>query len=157
MNAIEWNSDFNTGILEIDEHHKRILFYIKQLEQISHTENMIDVRSVFNSLADYTLTHFEFEEKLQERAGYPFLKAHKKVHDVFRNRIATFSERLDNGENIVPDLIFMLKTWAANHIKGDDRDIVDSVKKMLGFEREKNKGWMSAKVRRILGPVVPSP
>ena len=151
MGAIEWSSDFISGIVEIDEQHKRIFFYIKELEKISQSGNMIEVRYVINGLVDYTLTHFEFEEELQERAGYPFVKAHKKVHDIFRSRITVFLERLDSGEDIVQDLIFMLKTWIANHIKGDDRDIIEAVRKMLESKKRENADWLSATVRRMFG------
>jgi len=36
------------------------------------------VRRVLDDLIDYTMSHFAFEESLQEEAGYKYAKPHKK-------------------------------------------------------------------------------
>ena len=109
---------------------------------------------MLNELVDYTLTHFAFEEELQERAGYPFLKAHKRVHDIFTKRVAEFQKRADAGENVAPELLSMLKIWLVNHIKGDDADYAESVKKMLGVEASGEKvdgGWLGVALKKFFG------
>ncbi len=107
-----------------------------------------------NELVDYTLTHFAFEEELQERAKYPFLKAHKRVHEIFTKRVAEFQKRAAAGENVAPEVLSMLKIWLVNHIKGDDSDYVECVKKTLGLEGVEGKvagGWLGSALKKFFG------
>ncbi len=90
-------------------------------------------------LVDYTLTHFEFEERLQEKAGYPHLKAHRRTHAIFIRRIASFRERFQQGADITAELLGMLRTWLASHIRSEDRDYRDVVRDMIS-----RPGWVDA-------------
>lgn len=152
MAYMQWTEDLETGIHVIDEQHKRIISYINELDHASHTGSAAEVQHVLEGLLDYTVTHFEFEEELQAKAGYPFLKAHQRVHEIFMKRIAAFRERANNGEDIIPELLSMLRVWLASHIKGDDRDYVESVKAVLGgAEAGESQGWVGAMVKKFFG------
>ena len=154
MAYMHWSNDLNTGIGVIDNQHQRIVEYLNELD-VAHSANDLGaVNHVLEQLVDYTLTHFAFEEELQEKAGYPFLKAHKRVHDIFSKRIAEFQGRAARGENVAPELLSMLKIWLINHIKGDDADYCDSVKKMMGSEVGLTKaegGWLGAALKKFFG------
>lgn len=119
---MEWLAEYDLGIKVIDDQHRRIVDYINELEKAHGMGNSGFTSFVLDGLLDYTLTHFQFEEKLQEKAGYPYLKAHKRIHAIFIKRIAGFRERFSGGEDITGELLDMLRTWLAGHIKGDDRD-----------------------------------
>lgn len=151
MAYMQWTEDLETGIKVIDDQHKRIINYINELHHASETGNEAEVQEVLAGLLDYTITHFQFEEELQEKAGYPFLKAHQRVHEIFMKRIATFRERAEKGENIIPELLSMLKVWLSSHIKGDDRDYVESVKKITGSNETENSGWLGSTLKRLFG------
>ncbi len=151
MAYMQWTEDLETGIQVIDDQHKRIINYINELHHASETGNADEVKEVLEGLLDYTITHFQFEEELQAKAGYPFLKAHQRVHEIFMKRIATFRERADKGENIIPELLSMLKVWLSSHIKGDDRDYVESVKKITGSKETENAGWLNSTLKRLFG------
>jgi hemerythrin len=94
------------------------------------------IETLIHDLVDYTVSHFGFEESLQEEAGYPFIKAHKKVHELFTRRVAEFQTRLKNGEDITLELHTLLVTWLLNHIKQDDDDYAEIVKKYLHKEHD---------------------
>jgi hemerythrin len=151
MAYMQWTEDLETGIQVIDDQHKRIIGYINELHHASETGNAAEVQEVLEGLLDYTVTHFQFEEELQKKAGYPFLKAHQRVHEIFMKRIATFRERANKGENIIPELLSMLKVWLSSHIKGDDRDYVESVRKITGSNDNESSGWLSSTLKRMFG------
>lgn len=152
MAYMQWTDDLATGIRVIDDQHKRIISYINELDHARQTGSAEEVEHVLDGLLDYTVTHFEFEEELQEKAGYPFLKAHQRVHEIFMKRIAAFRDRANNGEDIVPELLSMLKVWLSSHIKGDDRDYVESVKNILGEDdTREHEGWLGSMVKRFFG------
>lgn len=144
--AILWTDDLNTGIDVIDKQHRRIVDYINDLELAKAKQDREAVGKVLDELVDYTLSHFAFEESLQEEAGYKYCKPHKKVHDLFVRRVNDYLERFRLGDDIVDEIHHMLTSWLINHIRRDDADYVAAVRaNMIGIisEKEKNKdeGW----------------
>jgi hemerythrin len=94
MAKMVWSKDLETGFSVIDNQHKRIVEYINDLyEARTIGLKREDIGKVIDELVDYTLSHFVFEESMQEEAHYPYLKAHKKVHELFVRRVAEYQER----------------------------------------------------------------
>ena len=153
MAYLHWSNDLDTGIEVIDKQHQRIVDYLNELSSANDSGDRNATNHVLNELVDYTLTHFAFEEELQEKAGYPFLKAHKRVHEIFTKRVAEFQQRAAAGENVAPELLSMLKIWLVNHIKGDDADYAESVKDMLGVEGHEKVagGWVGMALKKFFG------
>ncbi len=154
MAYLHWSSDLDTGIAVIDSQHQRIVDYLNKLDDANNVGDLGVTNHVLTELVDYTLTHFAFEEELQAKAGYPFLKAHKRVHDIFTKRVGEFQQRAANGENVAPELLSTLKIWLINHIKGDDADYSESVKKMLGVEANNaanTGGWLGTALKKFFG------
>lgn len=153
MAYLHWSSDLDTGIDVIDKQHQRIVAYLNELNTANESGDLSVTNHVLGELVDYTLTHFAFEEELQEKAEYPFLKAHKRVHDIFTRRVAEFQKRAAAGENVAPELLSMLKIWLVNHIKGDDADYVESITTMLGMEAKSKiaGGWLGYAMNKFFG------
>jgi hemerythrin len=144
--AIAWTNDLNTGIDVIDRQHRRIVDYINNLEIANAQQDLELIGKVLDDLVDYTLSHFAFEESLQEEAEYKFCKPHKKVHELFVRRVNEYVERFKLGDDVTAEIHKMLSNWLINHIKRDDADYVSAVKaNMIGIiaEKEKKKevGW----------------
>lgn len=144
MGKFIWTEHLNIGIDVIDQQHRRIVEYINQLDDArANGHSREEIAWLINDLVDYTISHFGFEESLQEEANYPFITAHKKVHDLFAKRVAEFQERFNKGEDISKALNSLLITWLFNHIKRDDADYVETVKNHLQRQTgvvEKKKG-----------------
>lgn len=144
MAKLIWSADLDTGINVIDKQHRRIVDYINQLHDARTSGHQHeDVAKVIDDLVDYTLSHFAFEESMQEEANYPFLKGHKRVHDLFVNRVSQYQERFKLGEDVSEELNNLLVNWLYNHIKRDDADYVEMVKHNIaqGDFVEKKKGF----------------
>ncbi len=144
--TIKWTDDLNTGIDVIDKQHMRIVDYINDLENAHQKQDMETIGRVLDDLVDYTLSHFAFEESLQEEAGYKYCKPHKKVHELFVRRVNEYLERFKLGDDVTAEIHKLLSSWLINHIKRDDADYVAAVKaNMLGIISEKEKkedvGW----------------
>ncbi len=148
---MQWTPDLDTGIGVIDSQHKRIVDYINQLDYACRSGDRDESRVALDGLVDYTATHFAFEEEMQEKAGYQFVGAHRRVHQIFMKRVATFRRRADTGEDITEELLAMLKVWLASHIKGDDRDYVESVRKLVHGDQTEHAGWLNATLKRFFG------
>ena len=149
--TIAWTPDLNTGIDVIDDQHMRIVDYINHLETANRQNDRHTIGQVLNELVDYTLSHFAFEESLQEDAGYRFAKPHKAIHDLFVRRVAKYQERYAGGEDVAEQLHGMLTTWLIHHIKRDDASYVADVKTSIAslVEDKKETGWLSRALGRF--------
>jgi hemerythrin len=150
---ITWSADLDTGIPLIDQQHRRIVDFINNLEIAKDTKDKEGVKQIVYDCVDYTLSHFAFEESLQEEAGYAYCKPHKKVHELFARKVSEYQERMDLGDDVAEELHATLARWLVNHIKRDDADYVETVRaSMMPAARtppaEKQKtGWF----RRLFG------
>ncbi len=143
MQHISWTPELSTGISVIDKQHQRIIDYINQLVDAQAHDSREEVAEVLSQTIDYTLSHFAFEESLMEEAGYPFLNAHKKVHQLFTKRVADYQQRFLVGEDIADELLTTLRAWLINHIKNDDRDYSEDVlANMNTVSSKKTGGWL---------------
>jgi len=142
MEHIVWTQDLSVGIPVIDNQHQRIVEYINQLIDARQHSSREQVGEVLNQTVDYTLSHFAFEENLMEEAGYPFINAHKKVHQLFVKRVADYQQRFAMGEDIAEELLNTLRTWLINHIKNDDRDYSEIVREDMEQISKKKDSWL---------------
>lgn len=149
MAFMQWTRELEFGIPVIDDQHKRIIQFINELDDACRTGNKEETRQVMEGLLNYTVTHFEFEEELQEKANYPFLKAHRRIHEIFMKKVADVRSRSEHGEDVAPELLKLLQGWLASHIKGEDRDYVDSIRKVVGSTDRDTVGWMEGLLRRF--------
>lgn len=149
--AILWTRDLSTGIAVLDNQHRRIVEYINQLGAAIKQRDRAVVGVVLNELVDYTISHFAFEESLQEEAGYLYAKPHKAVHEVFIKRVAKLQEKHDAGEDVAVQLHSMLSTWLIHHIKRDDMAYVTEVKASIHriVENKKEGNWLSRSLGRF--------
>ncbi len=144
-----WDSSLETGIDIIDSQHRRIVDYINELHDAIGNKDKSEVEHVLNQLIDYTVTHFTFEESLQEKAGYPHLEAHKAVHKAFTDRIGSYKERFDKGEDVSKKLLSDLRIWLTNHIKQEDGDYAPVVKAHL--HKDQDRGWLTKTLGKLFG------
>jgi len=143
MAHLDWTSDLETGIQVIDKQHQRIVDYINKLHHAQQFHSREEVGTVLDELVDYTLSHFAFEESLMEEAGYPFINAHKKVHQLFVRRVADYQQRFKMGEDIADELLNTLRAWLINHIRNDDQDYSEDVRNnMENVSAKKTGGWL---------------
>ena len=136
MAVLNWVSDLNTGIEEIDRQHRRIVDYINRLYELRETPDRKLLGEVIGETVDYTLSHFAFEEGMIEEAGYMFSGPHKSVHELFIRRVTEIQMRFEAGEDVSNELHGMLSRWLFNHIRNEDRGYVDTVKT---YQRMQNK------------------
>jgi hemerythrin len=151
MALIEWSDDLNTDIQVIDNQHQRIVDYINKLDHAQTHHSREEVGEVLDELVDYTLSHFAFEESLMEEAGYAFVNAHKKVHQLFVKRVADYQQRFKMGEQIEEELINTLRAWLINHIRNDDQDYSGDVRRNMQNVSTRKDGWLKRSLGRFFG------
>lgn len=132
--TVGWTAEFETGIDIIDEQHKRIFEYLKEIDLAIPTKDIAEIERILKALIDYSVSHNAFEESLMEKAGYPLLDAHRQVHQHFKERAYGYKTRFDNGEDplrLAREVRGDISLWLTNHIRRDDKHYVKYVKKSL--------------------------
>lgn len=143
-----WSSELETGISCIDRQHQRIIADINDLHEVSRKTGQCDVLAdVVKEMHDYMVKHFTFEEELLNEAGYEFLKAHERLHFLFLKHMDDYRQRLQAGENVVPELLAMLKTWWEHHIANEDADYVAAVTGKFSGGDPLAAEWLSATLK----------
>lgn len=150
MAHLVWSADLDTGIAEIDRQHQRIAQYINTLYNLRSSPDRQALSQVIADTADYTESHFAFEESLLEQAGYTFLGPHKKVHALFIRRIVSIQERFEAGEDVADELHKLLSRWLFSHIRTEDHAYTATVKKYLNrVDAAQRQGAADAETRHI--------
>ena len=129
MSLLEWKEGFSVGVKELDLHHQKIFDLVNQLHQIMR--NLKDkefIIPVVEELKGYGGYHLNTEEKYFDAYGYTGAKDHKKAHEYYRQKIESFSNRL-NDNFLSFELIDFLEDWWLGHITGEDQKYKDFFKK----------------------------
>ncbi len=126
MAYFEWTSDIETGHLEIDEQHKRLLLLAEAVvEPLINSAEHRPGAARLQALIDFTQEHFAFEEALMRSAGYPAVEQHAKYHASLLKELSTYCFKVQRGENTNPvGLIAFLWNWLTLHINSADRELV---------------------------------
>jgi hemerythrin len=98
---------------------------------------------LIDDLKEYTIYHFEDEEKIMEMYDYPGYREQKRVHDKFIEKIRNLDlEEIDEDtQQAVLKLLDFVYNWIRTHILGMDLKIKDY------FESLKSGKFMEKKAR----------
>jgi hemerythrin len=117
---VEWKPFYSVGAPSIDGEHQRLLEMINELYMANQAGHGHDrIQGILERLADYTIVHFDHEERVMCECGYPRLEAHKLMHAEMRRRAHEYKA---NPNTVVGDeLLIFLKDWWVRHIQNQDK------------------------------------
>ena len=116
----------------VDEQHRRLFEIIKETDDLIHEQFLYDkydqIMHLLSQLREYTTSHFQDEEALMARIGYPGLEAQKRAHSAFIEKLveidlSELDDIDDNQQAYLLELIQFLLSWLSNHILGADKKI----------------------------------
>lgn len=121
--GIEWGDEFSMQIKELDEQHKK---HFKLVNDFINASQKQELKKIIMDIIDYAKGHFEYEEGLMQKYGYPEYQTHKKEHDKLLREIKTYHERLNEGGKILlAEIIRFLKNWLVKHTLTVDRKYIN--------------------------------
>ncbi len=123
MTIMNWNDSFKTNVGEVDAHHGKLIDLINDVYQgVMLEKGKPVVDTALDALAEFTVKHFDYEESLFDKYGYPDTVEHKKKHKTLISQVTDFITRYKNGETeIEHEMMAFLKNWLTNHILGVDQ------------------------------------
>ncbi|WP_455757507.1 bacteriohemerythrin [Sulfurimonas sp.] len=127
---IIWNSDYDTGVEDIDEQHRILVNTINEAgEKLSKDSSLEALESITRDLLSYALYHFETEEEMMQEHNYKEYSqeeydTHMKQHRDFSAQVVEVRESIKDGNPIgKEDLIGFLTNWLINHINKTDKKL----------------------------------
>ena len=123
VEAVPWKEKYSVRVKTIDDHHKVLIKLINDLNNaMLYEKGRSTISSIIKGLVDYTIFHFDYEEKMLEKNGYDDLVNHKKIHVRFVDKMKEIQKEFDSGEKeLSKDVMDFLKVWLVEHIMGTDQ------------------------------------
>ena len=115
---------YSVGIKEIDRQHSILAELINRLDYgVKNKISKETMEDIVNYLADYTVFHFGYEEKLLTDNHWPELESHKAIHAAFVNKVQMFQAQLKtkNVHEVAESILEFLKDWLLDHILKTDK------------------------------------
>lgn len=127
MEHFEWSADLETGHQDIDEQHRHLFLLANRL-QAAATAQSPDAEMVSDTiydLTDYVVQHFNDEQELMEKEGYPSASAHRALHEHLTGEVMRYAAAYFNGEEVAADSIApFLAEWLKTHIRSEDMQFI---------------------------------
>ncbi len=122
MPLIPWTDELSVNVKEIDDQHKKLIGLINNFnDAIVAGKGKQVLEDTLFELVDYTLYHFQIEEKYMKQFGYYGYASHKVAHDEFAKKITRHHTDLTENRFVEPlALMAFLKVWITSHIMDID-------------------------------------
>jgi len=122
MSVIQWTSELETGHPVIDGQHKRLISLVSELySSIENHRSSHIVERTLDEVIAYAASHFDTEERLMKKAGYPGLDAHRLIHEDLNQKVKLIVRSFKSGSiSLSETLPKFLNDWVQNHILHDD-------------------------------------
>ncbi len=127
MPFLEWNDSFSVKIPSIDKQHQKLVSMINELmDAMKSGKGKLVLGDIIQELANYTVEHFNTEEKYFKEFNYPETEQHIKEHREFVNKVSDFKKKFDSGGiTLSVEIMNFLRDWLKNHILGSDQKYSD--------------------------------
>ena len=122
MSLIEWNSEFNLGIEEIDSEHRALVALINALhDAMSAGAGRADVVEGISGIYTLVAAHFAREEAFMRETRYMAYAEHKEDHEVLLDDLREILDRVRaGGEYAEARLSADLQYWFSEHFRTHD-------------------------------------
>lgn len=122
-----WKKEFELGIASIDNQHKRLIEIGNTINRLlvmntDAIDNYDEIIEVIDDLKEYTVYHFQTEEKLFRKYNYPKYNQHKEEHDRFVSYINSMNlHTADMNQSVfLEELLNNIVNWVFLHIITED-------------------------------------
>lgn len=124
---IQWDKQYEIGISAIDDQHKELIGITSKLSELlinaTDGDDIYDeMVEIIQSLTNYTIYHFKYEEILFHKFDYEFKNAHIDEHNKLISQIENLDLRAVDEDQILygKKILKFLISWIFKHISGTD-------------------------------------
>jgi hemerythrin len=122
MEFNEWVSEHSVGDALMDSYHHIFFQGVEHIEEVAGEGNIVATRERVTFLLVYANMHFEAEEALLAKVGYPELEDHRAQHQAFRSRIQELQAQIEDDPSLstLVEIARTAKGWWMRHILQED-------------------------------------
>jgi hemerythrin len=127
--ATHWRPEYLLDFAGLDEMHQVIFSHIVALSEALQQEAAGTAEQLAGKLVEFTMEHFESEERLMAAHGYPNspMAEHRQQHQKFREFLDVLAKEIHDGGTSALRLAFrcqfLLLDWFISHISITDRHL----------------------------------
>lgn len=121
-----WDDSYRTGNIVVDTQHQQLFQMVNDLhDAIMAGKSKEILTPTLKKLANYTIEHFQSEEKLMAGVNYPARAEHIRKHEDLTKQVKELAEKYASGKCVLTIILSnFLADWLRHHIKGDDIALV---------------------------------
>lgn len=122
---IALDASLMVGSPEIDQQHQRIANLLNNLNTaVKYADEPAELTArLFDEMVHYVRFHFQTEERLMDRQGYPDRIAHINAHQKLLDEVMYLRTKFIQGGELV--VLQSLKDWLLLHIASSDRPLAE--------------------------------
>ncbi len=131
MSLIEWTEEFSVGIDEIDRQNQKWISIVNELHNsIMEGKAISSLKELIREMEEYTDFHFSAEEEMLQKAGWPELDRHKRIHFGFKQQVKQLKRDILSGEIVLRSQVMsVIKNWLTDHILKEDQEYTEFIVK----------------------------
>lgn len=130
--TVQWDDSLLIGVKEVDEQHKELFERIIALfNACFQGKGRQEVLGTFRFLEEYTIQHFQDEERVMLEYNYPQIRSHKAEHQQFIEAVASLRDELGE-DNVTGPFVAQVNRkvveWIISHIKKEDKALASHIR-----------------------------
>lgn len=123
--AIAWREQLSVGNDIIDEDHKYLIEIINKVEVCLSRKDMAALKAELKRLHDYSLLHFDREEKIASSVGYQQTPGLQQSHLTLMEKLGKMQADFVNAEQtwspeLTKGFADFLRNWLIDHVIKED-------------------------------------
>lgn len=123
--AIAWREQLSVGNNIIDEDHKYLIEIINRVEVCLAKKDMYALKAELQRLHDYSLLHFDREEKIANAVGYQQTPGLHQSHQALMEKLGKMQSDFVNAEQtwspeLTQGFADFLRNWLIDHVIKED-------------------------------------
>jgi hemerythrin len=121
--ALQWTSALAIGAADLDARHEELFRRVERLHDAMLAHDRTEVARLLEFLLVYVREHFEAEEALMRRIGFPLVEEHAAEHAAFAADVAQLYEALGR-DGLTARLVLAVDRrvtgWITDHVYTSD-------------------------------------
>ncbi len=126
MLHLDLGPEMAVGVPVIDQQHARLADLLNRVaDAVKSGQDQERVAVLLDELVAFTRHHFETEQRIMEKCGYPEALAHAQEHRKLFADLMSIRDRADGASLMLT--LQSLKEWLTSHISHGDRELGEAL------------------------------
>ena len=118
---LQWDERYSVGVRSLDEDHRRLFESVNALiDEIGQGSRGAAIHEALDLMLEDIVEHFDREEALMEKVGFPELPAHQGDHYLLLRTVLRFKTELKYDRLDAHSAARFLVDWVQEHLLKQD-------------------------------------